>query len=211
MPLIYAIIIAIFSANYVDAAEIGHSSNPMPPAKINDAEPCSLARPSAFPNKIPRLVEMQLLIRADGSVGDGKITRPTDSQALDNATLNGATDCKFIPATHEGTAVDAWFSFIYDWRINYPYIAPTLQMKTCEMPRYPQDALRNNNTGTVKVAFLIDVNGDVRDSRLVRSSGFPLLDSAAKDGIEKCKFSPATDDGKRIEAWSIIQYKWTMD
>lgn len=211
MQLIYAIIIAIFLPNYVDAAEIGHSSNPVPPAKMNDAEPCKLAWPSAYPNKIPRVVEMKLLIRADGSVGDGKITRPTDSQALDSATLNGATDCKFIPATHEGTAVDAWFSFIYDWRINYPFIAPIIQTKNCEMPRYPQEALRNNNTGTVNMAFLIDVNGDVRNSRLVRSSGFPLLDSAVKDAIELCKFSPATDDGKRIEAWSFIQYNWTMD
>ncbi len=211
MLLIYAFLFAICLPNYVVAAEIGNSSNPMPPAAINDTEPCKLAWPSSTPNKMARVVEMKLLVRADGSVGDGQITRPSDSQGLDSATLNEVTDCKFIPAMHEGVAVDAWFSFKYDWKINYPFISPMIQMQTCDMPHYPKESLRNNNTGTVKMAFLIDVNGGVRNTRLVRSSGFPLLDSAVKDGIELCKFSPATDDGKRVEAWSFIEYNWTMD
>lgn len=82
---------------------------------------------------------------------------------------------------------------------------------TCALPVWPKAALREEQQGTVTLAFLIGADGTVRDTKLVRSSGFPLLDMAALDGIAKCRFKPGTMGGKPAEAWMSMQYVWTLE
>ena len=43
------------------------------------------------------------------------------------------------------------------------------------------------------------------------SSGFPLLDDAAQQGIARCVFKPATFDGQAVERWMKMQYVWTLE
>ena len=82
---------------------------------------------------------------------------------------------------------------------------------SCTQPAYPKAALREEQHGTVTVALLIGVDGTVRDTKVVTSSGFPLLDMATLDGIGKCRFFPGTMDGKPTESWTEIQYVWVLD
>ena len=48
---------------------------------------------------------------------------------------------------------------------------------------YPRSAARRGLEGTVVVALLIDPRGRVRRVRVCESSGHPLLDDAALDGL----------------------------
>jgi TonB family protein len=57
---------------------------------------------------------------------------------------------------------------------------------------------------------LIGKDGHVLDSNVKQSSGFLPLDEAARTGISKCTFTPATEDGKPVESWMQMQYKWTL-
>ena len=82
--------------------------------------------------------------------------------------------------------------------------------KTCEKPVWPKEALRREQQGKVTLAFQISEAGAVTDSKIVKSSGFPALDMAARDGIMKCRFTPATQDGKPQAAWMKMQYVWTL-
>ena len=82
--------------------------------------------------------------------------------------------------------------------------------KTCSKPVWPKESLRNENTGTVVLGFLVDENGKVRDSQVRKSSGFAPLDEAARTGISKCGFKPATRDGKPVQEWMQMQYIWTL-
>lgn len=81
---------------------------------------------------------------------------------------------------------------------------------TCAKPVYPRESLRREQQGTVTLAFLIGLNGDVKQSKVIKSSGFALLDSAAQQGIEKCRFKPAHKDSQPTEAWVPIQYVWSL-
>ena len=58
--------------------------------------------------------------------------------------------------------------------------------------------------------FLIDTNGRAKESEVKKSSGYPLLDEAAREGISKCSFKPATADGVPVEQWMFMQYIWTL-
>ena len=83
--------------------------------------------------------------------------------------------------------------------------------RDCEKPAYPAASLRGNETGTVLLNFLIDLNGQVLESKVERSSGHRRLDEAARAGLSLCKFKPATVDGKPEKTWSRIEYEWRIE
>jgi len=89
--------------------------------------------------------------------------------------------------------------------------APVVNAASCDKPEYPPAARRANETGTVLLNFLIDVDGKVIDSKVERSSGSRRLDEAARAGLELCNFRPATVDGKPTRAWARIEYVWRLE
>jgi protein TonB len=83
--------------------------------------------------------------------------------------------------------------------------------QACVKPDYPKNALRNGDTGTVMLAFLIGTDGKVADSRIEKSSGFRDLDRAAQAGLSLCKFKPGTVDGAPQQSWTKMQYVWSLN
>ena len=88
--------------------------------------------------------------------------------------------------------------------------SPVADFATCAKPKWPKQSLRDENTGTVTLSFLISKDGRVEDSKLKKSSGFEPLDTAAREGIALCRFKPATEDGKPVQSWMNMQYVWTL-
>jgi protein TonB len=88
---------------------------------------------------------------------------------------------------------------------------PVVLAASCEKPEYPSASRRANETGTVQLSFLIDVNGKVIESKVDGSSGFRRLDEAARAGLELCKFRPATVNGQPTRAWARIEYVWRLE
>lgn len=81
---------------------------------------------------------------------------------------------------------------------------------TCAKPEYPQEARRYDQAGTVTLSFLINTDGKVADSNILKSSGFRSLDQAAVVGISRCHFKPATLNGVPEQAWMQMQYVWSL-
>ncbi|NHZ82662.1 TonB family protein [Massilia sp. CCM 8695] len=88
---------------------------------------------------------------------------------------------------------------------------PVAEFRSCSKPVYPKAALYGEQEGTVTLAFLIGSDGAVKEAKVVKSSGFPLLDLAAQEGIRRCMFRPSRIDGKPVVAWTKMQYVWTLD
>jgi protein TonB len=89
--------------------------------------------------------------------------------------------------------------------------APVVDASTCDKPAYPPASLRSNETGTVRLRFLIDVDGKVMDSKIERTSGSRRLDEAARAGLSLCKFRPATLNGRPEQTWGRIDYVWKIE
>ncbi len=66
---------------------------------------------------------------------------------------------------------------------------------------YPEAARSFSYEGTVFIKALLDLDGSIMRIAVVKSSGFPILDSAAVDYIEKAKFSPALQQKKPVRVW----------
>ncbi|MDM5181730.1 TonB family protein [Massilia sp. DJPM01] len=90
-------------------------------------------------------------------------------------------------------------------------VKPAIKPGSCAKPVFPKAALRSMQEGTVTLSFLIGTSGAVVDAKIVKSSGFPLLDMAAINGIRRCAFNPTMVDGKAEQAWMQMQYVWTFD
>jgi len=81
---------------------------------------------------------------------------------------------------------------------------------TCPRVEYPKEALRRGSQGTTTVRFLIDIDGRVAQSNILKSSGDLSLDEAALSGLSKCRFKPAVRDGQPQRAWVPVQYVWSL-
>ncbi|MFZ1683310.1 MAG: energy transducer TonB [Candidatus Zixiibacteriota bacterium] len=76
-------------------------------------------------------------------------------------------------------------------------------------PEYPRIAHQAGLTGTTVMNVLVDRCGKVRTARVATSSGTQALDDAAVAVMYKWRFSPASDAGIPIAAWTseTIEFK----
>ncbi|GEM_PF-6859229 len=67
-------------------------------------------------------------------------------------------------------------------------------------PRYPRMAVKRGIEGSVVVKILINEQGLPYEVSVLKSSGFKVLDDAAKKTAMQWKFSPALVDGKPVKS-----------
>ena len=82
---------------------------------------------------------------------------------------------------------------------------------TCERPEYPSASRRLEEEGSVKLKFLVGTDGKVIDSQVEKSSGFRRLDEAARQGLLKCQFKPASVGGIPQQSWATMTYTWRLE
>ena len=69
-------------------------------------------------------------------------------------------------------------------------------------PDYPLTSKRLGEEGRVLVSVLILANGSVEEVQVLKSSGYPRLDSAAVEHVQRdWRFVPARLNGEAIAAW----------
>ena len=68
-------------------------------------------------------------------------------------------------------------------------------------PGYPKQAENEGLEGRVNLSLLVDENGDVKVSKVTRSSSYEILDKAAIEYSHQLKFEPATKKGVPTVVW----------
>jgi periplasmic protein TonB len=89
--------------------------------------------------------------------------------------------------------------------------AAVVNAANCEKPEYPSASRRMEEEGTVSLRFLVGADGKVIQSEVEKSSGFKRLDEAARAGLSRCQFRPASVDGKPEQAWASMRYTWRLE
>ncbi|MES2536623.1 MAG: energy transducer TonB [Pseudomonadota bacterium] len=77
-------------------------------------------------------------------------------------------------------------------------------------PRQPPISRRLGEQGTVLLRVLVKADGTAGAVDVKSSSGFPLLDEAAKSAVETWRFNPATTDGKPVAEWHLVPIVFTL-
>jgi TonB family protein len=77
---------------------------------------------------------------------------------------------------------------VHKWQI-------TVNTRLNQFKRYPRQARARGQQGTVKVAFVLDSDGHVASSRIVQTSGSPILDQETLDLLQRAQPFPVPPDG----------------
>jgi len=79
-----------------------------------------------------------------------------------------------------------------------------------ESPDYTEMARKARISGVVIVEAVIDENGDVTETKVLK--GLPMgLDQAAVEALETWKFRPATMDGRPVPVYYIVTLNFQLD
>ncbi len=81
---------------------------------------------------------------------------------------------------------------------------------SCPLPAWPREALLYDLQGSSTVSFAIGADGAVERARLLRSSGWSVLDDAALGAIGACRFKAGLDAAERAGPYPM-QFAWKLD
>jgi len=79
-----------------------------------------------------------------------------------------------------------------------------------EVPiEYPLQMWDQDTEGETLLRVRVDDTGGVDSVEVVRTSGYESFDSAAVAGARRLRFTPARQDGKRIEVWAQVPVRFS--
>lgn len=81
---------------------------------------------------------------------------------------------------------------------------------SAEIPiEYPLQMWDRDVEGETLLRVRVGDTGGVDSVEVVESSGYLSFDSAAVEGAHRLRFSPARQDGKRIEVWAHVPVRFS--
>jgi protein TonB len=90
-------------------------------------------------------------------------------------------------------------------------LSAKIDSRECDKPEYPVSWQESGDGRDVTVAFLVDPNGKVLESKIVQSSGMGRIDRASANAGARCKFNPGAKDGQAATTWAKVRYTWIVD
>lgn len=143
---------------------------------------------------------------------------PAVSPAMEPVPL-GPVDASAIAAQPvsaseaPGGVVNAKPAFFVQWKPDMTGMTRRPRVDTSTpLPKYPESAVRGNDTGTTTLESCVTVDGHLADVKLARSSGSLVLDSATLAWAQTAKFVPAEFNGQPMAVcgWRL-DYQWKMN
>ena len=91
--------------------------------------------------------------------------------------------------------------------------APTSRLAAadCDVPNYRNSWQDDEVQGAVKLAVLVDADGNVQETKVISSSGFASLDKASQRAGATCKFKPVAKDSGSAPVLAQVQYNWVLN
>lgn len=77
-------------------------------------------------------------------------------------------------------------------------------------PTYPRIARIRGYQGDVMLDVLVNKNGTVGNLKMIKSSGYPLLDRAAKSSVKNWLFVPGMVGKKKVKMWVRVPIRFEL-
>lgn len=158
-----------------------------------------------------------LRVDAWGRVRDVEIESPPDLEDLDRDALQSAAGAlRFVPGREGWTRWTVPLVKKEPWPPRGwapgtdPEFTPFEKRPELKSPAaarraveraYPEALRQAGYGGTVILWAFVDSTGEVRNVKVNRSSGHPLLDEAAESVLWELEFHPATNKGWKVPVW----------
>jgi periplasmic protein TonB len=77
-------------------------------------------------------------------------------------------------------------------------------------PDYPRRAMQRNQQGTVFLEVLVNSRGRVEEIKVAESSGYSILDRAARDAVRDWVFKPGRKAGRPVDTWVRLPVRFEL-
>ena len=77
-------------------------------------------------------------------------------------------------------------------------------------PVYPTEAIANRWEGVVSLAISVSAAGEVTSVRIKSSSGYPVLDEAAREAVLRWRGEPAERWGRPVESREVLPIRFRL-
>lgn len=77
-------------------------------------------------------------------------------------------------------------------------------------PNYPRIALKRGWQGEVLIQALVDASGATQEIKLIRSSGYEMLDASAIAAVAQWQFQASMEDGDYVASWVEVPVDFTI-
>jgi len=77
-------------------------------------------------------------------------------------------------------------------------------------PPYPDGAQLSGEQGTVVINLFVRANGRPSKAKILQSSGFNDLDTAALEGVLNWRFLPAVRGGDTVSDWTSVKIVYQL-
>lgn len=78
-------------------------------------------------------------------------------------------------------------------------------------PKYPAMAIRRGYSGQVLLRVLVDKRGQAMEIKIINSSGYDMLDSAAQKAVKNWAFEPGRKGDKKIDMWVNVPVVFRLE
>ncbi|WP_027390024.1 energy transducer TonB [Chrysiogenes arsenatis] len=79
------------------------------------------------------------------------------------------------------------------------------------VPEYPRYAFENRIEGEVLATFTLDVDGSVRDLRIIKANPPNIFEAAVVAALMQWKFAAATKDGNTVAVRMLVPLTFTLE
>jgi protein TonB len=111
------------------------------------------------------------------------------------------------PAPHQGNNQPAGYGLVVSTKI----IPAAPDARVNAPPAYPPEALAHGEQGRVLLSIQVEPSGRASAVRIVASSGFLVLDEAARDAVLGWQFLPANCNGRAVPSMLLLPVKFEID
>ena len=164
-----------------------------------------------------------LFVDIDGQINALQLLTSASHPRLDAACIASVVHERMLPATINGKLTVGWFTTPISWALTDKKVG-NRSLAGLAIPRlpvyyelqvgpkfYPAAALQRKEQGICLVHLLVNAKGNVSQTQLSKSTGFPDLDRACIDAVTLAEFIPAQVTGEApIEAWTDIAMFWRL-
>jgi protein TonB len=176
---------------------------PQPERKKKVLKPEIPAKPvSTSPTPLPSRYETMAEETPDSppyEVPDMEFTDESDTAIIDQSPEGSESDSQDISEKIEQAGINTEHGIIYP----RPY-------EDNDRPEYPRLAKRRGYEGVVILEILVSQEGEVLEVRVLKTSGYSILDEEAKKAVEKYRFKAGKKDGVDTDMWVNIPIRFHL-
>jgi TonB family protein len=198
------------------------------PARIDPKHPLKIGAEYYSAKSVSRGEQgtcyLGLLVDVDGVIRAVQLVQSIGFPRLDAACIQSVVGARMFPATLNGKPVTSWSTFAIDWVLEASAHHSRPKLLEFAVPRlpdnyelqvgpnfYPVSSRQNKEEGTCLVGVAVDETGEVRDTKVLKSTGFPALDRACTDALTLARFTPAKHEGLAIASQTLVALLWKLN